>query len=211
MALKGSIIPVTAFQQNCALLWDDETMEGVVIDPGGDVPMIIEAIAKAGVTLRSILITHGHIDHAGGADELREKTGVKVTGPHLADHVLLDKLERQSRDYNLPGTRNLVPDAWLAEGDTVRIGADDFSVLHCPGHAPGHVVFVNTALKLAIVGDVLFRGSIGRTDFPYCDHQALIDSIHDKLFPLGDEMQFICGHGPGGSFGQERLTNPFLT
>lgn len=210
MSLKAAIIPVTPFEQNCALLWDDVTMEGVVVDPGGDVPRIREAIAAQGVTVTRILITHGHMDHAGGADELRAALGVPVEGPHPDDRMLLDNLAKQASAYGLPPARDLVPDRWLAEGDTVRIGADDFAVLHCPGHAPGHVVFVNTDARLAIVGDVLFRGSIGRTDFPYGDHAALLDAIHTKLLPLGDDMQFLCGHGPGSDFGTERRSNPFV-
>lgn len=210
MALKGAIIPVTAFEQNCALLWDDQTMEGVVVDPGGDVPRILAAIEGQGIKVQRILITHGHIDHAGGADELRAALGVPVEGPQLADKMLLDNLEKQGAAYGLDGARNLVPDRWLEEGETVRIGALDFAVLHCPGHAPGHVVFVNTNERFAIVGDVLFRGSIGRTDFPYGDHAALLAAIHGKLLPLGDDIQFICGHGPGSSFGHERKRNPFL-
>ncbi|MCS6892642.1 MAG: MBL fold metallo-hydrolase [Rhodovarius sp.] len=208
--MQGMIIPVTDFEQNCLLLWDDATGEGVVVDPGGDVPRILKAVADRGVTVRRILITHGHIDHAGGADELRARLGAPVEGPHPADAPLLENLERQALAYGLSGARNLRPDRWLAEGDRVRIGAEEFSVLHCPGHAPGHVVFVSPALRLAIVGDVLFRGSIGRTDFPYGDHAALISSIKEKLLPLGDDMQFLCGHGPGGSFGEERRHNPFL-
>ncbi len=210
MSLKAAVIPVTPFEQNCALLWDEETMEGVVVDPGGDVPRIQEVISQQGVTVRRILITHGHMDHAGGADELRAALGVPVEGPHTADKMLLDNLAKQAGAYGLPPARDLVPDRWLAEGDTVRIGADDFDVLHCPGHTPGHVVFVNTGLRLAVVGDVLFRGSIGRTDFPYGDHAALLDSIRSKLLPLGDDIQFLCGHGPGSDFGTERLSNPFL-
>lgn len=210
MSLKAAIIPVTPFEQNCALLWDDATLEGVVVDPGGDVDRIREVIAQQGIAVQRILITHGHMDHAGGADELRAALGVPVEGPHLADKMLLDNLAKQAAAYGLPPARDLVPDRWLAEGDTVRIGADDFAVLHCPGHAPGHVVFVSTDLRLAVVGDVLFRGSIGRTDFPYGDHAALLEAIHGKLLPLGDDIQFLCGHGPGSDFGTERRSNPFL-
>jgi len=210
MALRAAIIPVTPFEQNCSLLWDDATMEGVVVDPGGDVPRILDVLKQQGVTLKRILITHGHMDHAGGADELREVTGAPVEGPHLADKMLLDNLSKQAAAYGLPPARDLVPDRWLQEGEVVQIGAESFAVLHCPGHAPGHVVFVSEAMRLAIVGDVLFRGSIGRTDFPYGDHAALIAAIHEKLLPLGDDMQFICGHGPGSDFGTERLQNPVL-
>ncbi|RVT97581.1 MBL fold metallo-hydrolase [Rhodovarius crocodyli] len=210
MAFKGAIIPVTAFEQNCALLWDDETMEGVVVDPGGDVPRILSTIESQGIKVQRILLTHGHIDHAAGADELRAALKVPVEGPQLADKMLLDNLEKQASAYGFDGARNVTPDRWLEEGDTVRIGAADFAVLHCPGHAPGHVVFVNEDMRFAIVGDVLFQGSIGRTDFPYGDHEALISAIMTKLLPLGDDIQFICGHGPGSTFGKERVSNPFL-
>jgi hydroxyacylglutathione hydrolase len=210
MPLKAVIIPVTPFQQNCVLVWDDVSLEATVVDPGGDVPKIMAAIASKGVTLTQILLTHGHIDHAGGADELRERTGVPVTGPHRADAILLDHLEQQGRAYDIQGARNLVPDQWLEEGATVTLGGESFATLHCPGHSPGSLVYVNPALGLAFVGDVLFQGSIGRTDFPYGDHTALIHAITTKLLPLGDEIAFVCGHGPGSDFGTERRTNPFL-
>ncbi len=210
MPLKASIIPVTPFQQNCVLVWDDATMEGTVIDPGGDVPTILAQIKARGVTLTQILLTHGHIDHAGGADELREKTGIPVTGPHRADSILLDHLEQQGSAYGIPGSRNLVPDRWLEEGESITIGGEAFAVLHCPGHSPGSLVYVSEALRVAFVGDVLFQGSIGRTDFPYGDHAALIDAIMTKLLPLGDDIAFVCGHGPGSDFGTERRSNPFL-
>ena len=214
--LQATQIPVTPFQQNCALIWDAETLRGTVIDPGGDVPRILAAIAKAGVTIENILLTHGHLDHAGGADALRtaltESQGapVPVIGPHRNDAFLLSGIEAQSRQYGIPDLQNATPDRFLEEGETVSIAGQDFGVLHCPGHAPGHVVFVNQALGFAVVGDVLFRGSIGRTDFPYGDHEALIHAIVTKLLPLGDEMRFLCGHGPGSTFGEERRTNPFL-
>ena len=210
MPLKASIIPVTPFQQNCVLVWDDQTMEATVIDPGGDVARIEAEIAARGVTLKQILLTHGHIDHAGGADELREKTGIPVTGPHRADAILLDHLEQQGRTYDIRGARNLVPDAWLEEGAQVTIGRVTFDVLHCPGHSPGSLVYVSQDLRIAFVGDVLFQGSIGRTDFPYGDHDALITAITTKLLPLGDDIAFVCGHGPGSDFGTERRSNPFL-
>lgn len=210
MALKAAILPVTAFQQNCALVWDDVTMRATVIDPGGDVARIRQVLAEQGLELEQILLTHGHIDHAGGADELREASpGVPVVGPHLADKMLLDNLRKQGAAYGLEA-RDLVPDRWLAEGETVTIAGEDFVVLHCPGHSPGSVVFVSEALRIAFVGDVLFQGSIGRTDFPYGDHDALIHAIMTKLMPLGDGIQFLCGHGPGSDFGTERRTNPFL-
>lgn len=210
MALKAAIIPVTPFQQNCCLLWEGGTGRGVVLDPGGEVDRILAAIAELKVTVEHILLTHGHMDHAGGAAELRDALGgVPVIGPELLDRFLLDGLQEQGARYEL-GSRDLVPDRWLAEGDEVAIGGHAFAVLHCPGHTPGHVAFVSTALRIALVGDVLFQGSIGRTDFPYGDHAALLAAIHGKLLPLGDDIAFICGHGPGSTFGQERQRNPFL-
>ena len=210
MPLKATIIPVTAFQQNCVLAWDDASMEATVIDPGGDVATILAEVAARGLTLTQILLTHGHIDHAGGADELREKTSIPVTGPHPADAILLDHLAQQGRAYGIEGARNLVPDRWLDEGNAITIAGEHFAVLHCPGHSPGSLVYVSKQLRLAFVGDVLFQGSIGRTDFPYGDHPALITAIMEKLLPLGDDIAFVCGHGPGSDFGTERRSNPFL-
>lgn len=209
-ALKAAIVQVTPFEQNCSLIWDEATKVGAVVDPGGDLDRIEDAIAQSGIRIEKILLTHGHIDHAGGADELRAKLGVKIEGPHRADKVLLDGLEQQGRMYNIGGVRNVTPDRWLEEGETVDVAGHTFEILHCPGHSPGSVVLFNRAQKFALVGDVLFRGSIGRTDFPYGDHASLISSIKTKLFPLGDDVAFICGHGPPGQFGPERKTNPFL-
>ncbi|MFN0219611.1 MAG: MBL fold metallo-hydrolase [Hyphomicrobium sp.] len=209
-ALKAAIVTVTPFQQNCTLIWDETTKIGAVVDPGGDLDLIEDAIKEAGITVEKILLTHGHIDHAGGADELRAKLGVKIEGPHTADAILLDALEKQGQLYGVEGVRNVTPDRWLNEGDSVTVAGHEFQIFHCPGHSPGSVVFFNRAQKFALVGDVLFRGSIGRTDFPYGDHESLIASIKTKLFPLGDDIAFICGHGPPGQFGSERLTNPFL-
>jgi glyoxylase-like metal-dependent hydrolase (beta-lactamase superfamily II) len=230
--LKAAIVPVTPFQQNCTILWQEPSRRAVVIDPGGEVPRILDAIGKAGVRVERILLTHGHIDHAGGAATLKtaleqaaaSDRGGSATGPvapaHLAtlpiegpderDRFLLEGLERQGREYGIAGVRNVLPDRWLAEGDQVKVGEQAFDVLHCPGHTPGHVVFVNQAARFALVGDVLFSGSIGRTDFPYGDHAALIRAIKDKLLPLGDDVSFICGHGPGSTIGAERHTNPFV-
>jgi hydroxyacylglutathione hydrolase len=208
--LRGGIVPVTGFQQNCTILWDDDSKQGVVTDPGGDVDRIMSAIEKAGVSVGQIWLTHGHLDHAGGAAELAERLGgVPIEGPDRRDEFLLQKLEEQGRAYGF-SMRNVTPTRWLAEGDHVAFGEHRFDVLHCPGHTPGHVVYVNRPAKFALVGDVLFQGSVGRTDFPYGDHKALITAIKDKLLPLGDDVQFLCGHGPGSSFGAERAGNPFL-
>jgi len=208
--LKAAILPVTPFQQNCTLLWDPETMIGAVVDPGGDLEHIEKAIAEVGIKVEKILLTHGHIDHAAGAAELKERLGVPIEGPHKADRPLLDALEAQGQAYGLEA-RAVTPDRWLEEGDTVTIAGHSFDVLHCPGHSPGSVVLVNRDQRFAIVGDVIFQGSIGRTDFPYGDHAALIEAIRTKLLPLGDEFAFICGHGPTSTIGQERRTNPFIT
>ena len=208
--LRAAIIPVTPFQQNCTLLWDAETKVGAVVDPGGDLDRIESAIAEVGAKIEKILLTHGHIDHAGGADDLRKFLGVKIEGPHLADKFLLDNLEQQGRAYGI-AAKKVTPDRWLEEGDEVSVAGHPFEVLHCPGHSPGSVVMVNRAQKFALMGDVLFQGSIGRTDFPYGDHDALITAIKTKLFPLGDEVAFICGHGPTSTIGAERQSNPFLT
>ena len=209
--MKIAIIPVTPFQQNCTLLWDETTMRGAVVDPGGDVPRIQEEIARLGVTVERIALTHGHIDHAAGAAELKEALGgVPIEGPDERDRFLLDNLAEQGRALRILGARPVTPDRWLAEGDTVELAGVPFEVLHCPGHTPGHVVFVNKAGRFGIFGDVLFRGSVGRTDFPYCDGAALISAINSKLLPLGDDMAFLCGHGPGSTIGTERKSNPFI-
>ncbi|WP_436638388.1 MBL fold metallo-hydrolase [Microbaculum sp. FT89] len=208
--LRAAIIPVTPFQQNCTIVFDEETKHGVVIDPGGDLDQIGAAIDELGLTIDTILLTHGHIDHAAGADQLREGLGVEIVGPHEADKPLLDNLEKQGAVYGIAGARNVTPDRWLNEGDSVEIAGHAFEVLHCPGHSPGSVVFVNKQARFAIVGDVLFRGSIGRTDLFGGDFDALAKSIREKLFPLGDDVNFLCGHGPGGSIGEERRTNPFV-
>jgi glyoxylase-like metal-dependent hydrolase (beta-lactamase superfamily II) len=207
--LKAAILPVTPFQQNCTLLWDEDSKAGAVVDPGGDLDEIKAAIAEVGMTPEKILLTHGHIDHAGGADELRAALKVPIIGPHIADRFLLDNLDKQGASYGIPA-RPVAPDTWLEEGDTVTVAGHTFDVLHCPGHSPGSVVMVNRAQRFALMGDVLFRGSIGRTDFPYGDHDALLDAIKTKLFPLGDDIVFICGHGPTSSIGAERQSNPFL-
>jgi hydroxyacylglutathione hydrolase len=210
--LRAGIIPVTPFQQNCTILFDEETKSGVIVDPGGDVDTLVETIEKNGITIEAIWLTHGHIDHAGGAMELKERLSVDIIGPHADEKPLLDNLEAQAQRFGLTGAvRNCVPDRFLSEGEVLSFGDHRFEVLHCPGHAPGHVVYYNRAQAFAHVGDVLFAGSIGRTDLPGGDHATLIRSIKEKLLPLGDEIGFICGHGPGGRFGEERRNNPFLT
>ena len=215
-SLRGAIIPVTPFQQNCALLWDDTTKQALVVDPGGDVERILDAIGQMGVTVERILLTHGHLDHAGGAAALAEALrarpnvgAVPIEGPDQRDAFLLEGIAAQAASHGFEA-RNVTPDRWLREGDSVTLGLHEFNVLHCPGHTPGHVVFVNHAARFALVGDVLFQGSVGRTDFPYGDHAALIAAITTKLLPLGDDFAFLCGHGPGSTIGAERRSNPFL-
>lgn len=206
----AAIIPVTAFQQNCMLLWCETTRKGVVIDPGGDVAAIRAAIDQAEVTVEKIWLTHGHVDHVGGADELREQLKVPIEGPQSGDRFLLDHAVESARAFGLSGARNVAPDRWLEDGEQLKVGELTFQVLHCPGHSPGSVVYFSDAMRFAIVGDVLFAGSIGRTDLPGGNHATLIRSITEKLLPLGDDVSFISGHGPGSTFGQERRTNPFL-
>lgn len=208
--IKAAILPVTPLQQNCTLIFDEETKAGAVFDPGGDVPRILEAVKEIGMTVDKIFLTHGHFDHAGGAAELKEALKVPLEGPHKEDKFLLDALETTGVEYGIEGARNVTPDRWLDEGDSVEFGPFRFDVRHCPGHAPGHVVFINEEFRLSQVGDVLFKGSIGRTDFPYGNHEALISAIKTKLLPLGDDMAFICGHGAPSTIGEERQTNPFI-
>ena len=208
--MKFRVIPVTPFGQNCTLLWCEKTRRAAVVDPGGDVPKILAAIAEEGVTVDKLLITHGHIDHAGGAAELAKILNVQIEGPHAEDAFLLDELPRQAQRYGFPLAASFVPSRWLKDGDSVQIGEETLAVLHTPGHTPGHVVFFNATANLALVGDVLFRGSIGRTDFPRGDSSTLISSIREKLFPLGDDVAFIPGHGAMSTFGNERRSNPFL-
>lgn len=209
--LQAGIIPVTPFQQNCTILFDSETREGVVIDPGGDVDQIIATLEQNGIAVKEIWLTHGHIDHAGGAEELKEKLGLKIVGPHADDQPLLDRLEEQGKRFGVAmEVRNCKPDRFLSEGDKVSFGEHVFEIYHTPGHAPGHVIYFNRGQNFAHLGDVLFAGSIGRTDLPGGNHQQLLNSIRDKVFPLGDDVGFICGHGPGGRIGEERRTNPFL-
>jgi hydroxyacylglutathione hydrolase len=205
------IIPVTPLEQNCTLIWCEASKKAVVIDPGGDVPKILRAITQSNVTVEKIWLTHGHIDHVGGAAELRDALKVPIEGPHIDDKYLLDNVVSSGARFGMTGVRDFAPDRWLNEGDRVSVGELAFDILHCPGHSPGSVVFYNKELHFAQVGDVLFNGSVGRTDLPGGSHETLIKSIVEKLLPLGDDVSFVCGHGAGSSIGQERLTNPFLT
>jgi hydroxyacylglutathione hydrolase len=213
--LQAAIIPVTPFEQNCTILWDETTMVGAVVDPGGDVDQIVGAIAEIGVRIEKILLTHGHIDHAGGAMDLKAKLGatlgqvVPIEGPHLADKFLLDGLEAQGRQYGF-AAKNATPDRWLVDGDKVTVAGHTFDCLHCPGHSPGSIVMVNKVQNFAMMGDVLFKGSVGRTDFPYGNTDDLITAITTKILPLGDDMAFICGHGPTSTVGNERASNPYI-
>jgi hydroxyacylglutathione hydrolase len=209
--LQAVIVPVTAFQQNCTILFDDVTKKGVVVDPGGDVDKIISALVKYGIEAEAIWLTHGHLDHAGGAMDLKAKLNIDILGPHKDDEPLLKRIETQAAKYGLAGDmKNATSDRYLDDGDVVSFSGHDFEVFHTPGHAPGHVIFYNRAAGFAHVGDVLFQGSVGRTDLPGGDHQTLMNSIATKVLPLGDHVGFICGHGPGGRIGEERRTNPYL-
>jgi glyoxylase-like metal-dependent hydrolase (beta-lactamase superfamily II) len=208
--LEYFVLPVTPFEQNCSLLWDSATKQAAVVDPGGDVDDILAAVAARGLKVEQLLLTHGHIDHVGGAAALAARLQVPVVGPHPDDAFWLDQLPEQCRMFGFPPTPALRPDRWLAEGDTVAVGGETLEVVHTPGHTPGHVCFIHAPAQLAIVGDVLFAGSIGRTDFPRGNHAALLASIREKLFPRGDDFTFIPGHGPQSTFGAERENNPFV-
>jgi hydroxyacylglutathione hydrolase len=208
--LKIIIIPVTGFQQNCSLVIDEDAKVAAVVDPGGDLARIHAAIKEAGVTVEKILLTHGHIDHAGGAAELAETLGVKVEGPHERDKPWLDNLPKRGADFGIMGARAVTPDRWLKDGDEVTVGALKFSIIEAPGHSPGSVVFFNAENQFALMGDVLFQNSVGRTDMPGGDHATLIKSIKEKILPLGDDVVFLPGHGQASRIGDERLTNPYI-
>ncbi len=210
MALQYKIIPVTPFQQNCSLIWCDETMKAAFVDAGGDLHLLEPALEQQGVTLEKILVTHGHLDHVGGTAELMKKTGVPVEGPHIDDQFWIDGLKDQAQAYGFPPSESFTSTRYLQQGDTVSVGNETLEVRHCPGHTPGHVVFYHEPSKLVIVGDVLFKGSIGRTDFPKGDHDTLISTIRRELWTLGDDVKFIPGHGPMSTIGYERQTNPFV-
>jgi len=211
MTLHATIIPVTPFRQNCSVLWCDDTMKGAVVDPGGEIDKILATCSDNGIELEKILVTHGHIDHVGGVADLSEQYDLPVEGPHRDDRFWIDGLAEQGRQFGIGPARPFVPSRWLADGDTVSVGTVTLDVLHCPGHTPGHVIFHHADSDLACVGDVLFKGSIGRTDFPRGDHATLIHSITAKLWPLGDQVAFIPGHGDMSTFGHERQSNPYVS
>ncbi len=208
--MKCAIVPVTAYQQNCSILVCEETQKAAVVDPGGDLEKIESALQQLGVTLQKVFLTHGHMDHCAIANDIREKYQVPIEGPHIEDRFWIDKLPEWCEMSGFPHADSFEPDRWLEEGDKVQFGQQTLDVKHCPGHTPGHVVFFHAHEKVAMVGDVLFQGSIGRTDFPRGDHETLVDSIRNKLWPLGDEVTFIPGHGPTSTFGEERHNNPFV-
>jgi glyoxylase-like metal-dependent hydrolase (beta-lactamase superfamily II) len=209
-AMKVTIVPVTPFQQNCSVLVCQATGKAAIVDPGGDLDQIVGVLEANGATPEKILLTHGHIDHCGGTAELAARLGIPVEGPHREDAFWIDQLPEQGRMFRFPRLEAFTPDRWLEGGDTVAFGEQEMSVHFCPGHTPGHVVFFHAGVRLAFVGDVLFQGSIGRTDFPRGDHDTLIRSITTELWPLGDDVTFVPGHGPTSTFGQERRTNPFV-
>jgi hydroxyacylglutathione hydrolase len=208
--MKVMIIPVTPLQQNCSIVWDEQTLQAAVVDPGGDLELVLGQLDRAGLTLQKILLTHAHLDHAGATAELAALKQVPIEGPHPDDQFLIDDLPRQASQFGFPPSRSFTPDRWLAQGDEVSVGGERMEVRHCPGHTPGHVVFVHAAARVAFVGDVLFAGSIGRTDFPRGNHADLIRSIRENLFSLGEDITFVPGHGPTSTFGQERQTNPYV-
>lgn len=203
-------VPVTAFAQNCSIVWCDEIMDAAVIDPGGDLDVLLAEVARLGVTLKAIWLTHAHIDHAGGVGELASRLSLPIVGPHPGDQFWIDGLPRQSQMFGFPLAQHFTPTRWLADGDTVSIGHCTLAVRHCPGHTPGHVVFHSAPAQRVFVGDVLFAGSIGRTDFPQGNHEQLLSSIRERLWPMGDETVFIPGHGPESTLGRERRTNPYV-
>jgi glyoxylase-like metal-dependent hydrolase (beta-lactamase superfamily II) len=208
--MKFAIVPVTPYQQNCTLVWCEETRQAGIVDPGGDIPRVLAAIAKHAVEPAKILLTHGHIDHAGATAQLARELGLPIEGPHPDERFWIDALPQQSAMFGFGAVEAFTPDRWLYQGDTVSLGKVELAVRHCPGHTPGHVIFFDAVSRIALVGDVLFQGSIGRTDFPRGDYDTLIRSIREQLWPLGDDVAFIPGHGPMSTFGQERRTNPFV-
>jgi glyoxylase-like metal-dependent hydrolase (beta-lactamase superfamily II) len=208
--VKLKVVPVTPFEQNCSVLWCETTREAAIVDPGGDLEQVLAVVTDERLDLRKILLTHAHIDHAGATAELAALRGLPIEGPHRGDQFWIDAMPQQARMFGFDEARSFTPTRWLDEGDRVTLGRLTLDVHHCPGHTPGHVVFFDPAARFAIVGDVLFRGSIGRTDFPRGDFDTLVRSIRGKLFPLGDDVRFLPGHGPLSTFGEERRTNPFV-
>jgi glyoxylase-like metal-dependent hydrolase (beta-lactamase superfamily II) len=209
--MRVAVVPVTPFQQNCSIVWDPATKRGAVVDPGGDLEQVLGVVEREGIAIEKILLTHAHVDHAGATAELVRRLGVPVEGPHEGDRFWIDGLAQQARMFGLKSEGAFEPDRWLNDGDTVTVGGLTLDVRHCPGHTPGHVVFFHAPSRFAIVGDVLFQGSIGRTDFPGGDHGTLIGSIRERLFPLGDDVRFLPGHGPLSTFGAERKSNPYVS
>lgn len=207
--MKRLVIPVTPYQQNCSLVWCEATRQAALIDPGGEAERLLAEVEAQGLQLTKLWLTHGHLDHVGAAGELAARLGIPIEGPQRGDDYWLQALPRQCEMFGFPPVEAFTPDRWLADGDTVEVGETRLEVLHCPGHTPGHVVFYHGGSRTAFVGDVLFAGSIGRTDFPGGDYDALIRSIRERLFPLGDDVTFIPGHGPDSTFGRERRTNPY--
>lgn len=209
--MRIRVVPVTAFQQNCSIIWCESTREAAVVDPGGDLDGVLAAVREEKLELKKILLTHAHVDHAGAAAQLAASAGLPIEGPHPGDRFWIERLPMQAAMFGLGGeTQPFEPTRWLGQGDRVRVGEVELEVRHCPGHTPGHVVFFHEPGRFAIVGDVLFKGSIGRTDFPGGDYDTLIRSIRENLFPLGDDVRFLPGHGPMSTFGDERRSNPFV-
>lgn len=209
--IRAVIAPVTPLQQNCTIVWCAKTLKAAIIDPGGETPRLMKALADHGLTLEKIWVTHGHMDHAGAVAEIQTATGVPVEGPHPDDQFWIDRIEASGQQYGIPEAKGFTPDRWLHDGDVVTLGETQFEVVHCPGHTPGHVVFFHREARFAQVGDVLFKGSIGRTDFPRGNFNDLIEAITTKLWPLGDDVSFVPGHGPMSTFGFERKTNPYVS
>jgi len=209
--IRALIAPVTPLQQNCTIVWCEKTKKAAIIDPGGEIPRLMGGLEQHGLTLEKIWITHGHLDHAGGTAALQALTSVPIEGPHPDDQFWIDDIEESGARWGMPGAKSFTPDRWLADGDTVQLGETTFEVIHCPGHTPGHVVFFHRGARFAQVGDVLFKGSIGRTDFPRGNFDQLIHSITKKLWPLGDDVRFVPGHGPMSTFGAERRSNPYVS
>lgn len=209
--IRALVAPVTPLQQNCTIVWCAKTLQAAVIDPGGEVPRLLDALKQHNLTLAKIWITHGHLDHAGGTAALQEATGVPIEGPHPDDSFWIDQIESSAAKWGMAGARGFTPQRWLHDGDKVTLGETEFEVFHCPGHTPGHVIFFNREARFAQVGDVLFKGSIGRTDFPRGNHADLITAITTKLWPLGDDVTFVPGHGPTSTFGEERRSNPYVS